>query len=618
MKLVYYTIDEEKLFELIVNKLKNVDEKYIIKDVPSIAEETIKFLTHLGEEIFILLPYNDCEDFILKYFNHLDYFKDGDHNFTVGSLISHTIGRGDSEGKFLNMFREIYKTGKEKTGFLKYLNDDGKLLKYHKFQYFMMGDKLVAIHEDKTEVMMYRDSTLNDEDLGVAIIQNNRFVELNDNYASYVSKTRKQMLGQEQDLSGMPQETIEMIDREMGLIAQQKKVSYKAPIVSYDKEGNIDYYLNAEGSYIIYDNLPAVLIKIKDLTEQEKMKRLIEETDDDKDRLNSTLKEITQHSKLFVSYGNYKHSFVSNNFYDVIEDDNRTYPVTINSIRDFIIGDDLKDYDSLIASLSPTNPEIEFVSSIMTFKLNIKYIRHHIKRIYDSEGNIISYMSAHQDITDEATYSKLLKKHIFEKNEIIKNKDIQIKEAHHTIKNNLNILLSLIRMEEHEHKDLNEIMDDTKSHLKSISVMHEKLYQSDNLKDIELKKYIDSIVNSLFEIYESKIEYISQVDDIQLNSKQAGTLGLIINELINNTVKHAFPENGEGTVQIKISRIDKIIEVEYKDSGIGIPEDIDFDNPSSLGLTVIHNLTNQINGKIEYTYDNGSRFNIVINEMESF
>ena len=66
--------------------------------------------------------------------------------------------------------------------------------------------------------MMYRDSTLNDEDLGVAIIQNNRFVELNDNYASYVSKTRKQMLGQEQDLSGMPQETIEMIDREMGLI----------------------------------------------------------------------------------------------------------------------------------------------------------------------------------------------------------------------------------------------------------------------------------------------------------------------------------------------------------------------------------------------------------------
>ena len=268
---------------------------------------------------------------------------------------------------------------------------------------------------------------------------------------------------------------------------------------------------------------------------------------------------MPKYSKLFVVYCLNPDIFIfSENLYDVIEDDFRTYPFKRDSLRDFIMGQDLKLFDSMIASLSLTNPEVEFVTSIMTLKLNIKYIRHHITRVYDSEGNKKGFVAVHQDITDEATYSNSLKKHIYEKNEIIKNKDVQIKEAHHTIKNNLNILLSLIRMEEHDQRDIHEIMDDTKSHIKSISVMHENLYQSKTLKDIGLKNYIDSIVNSLFEIYSSKIHYISHVDDISLNAKQAGTLGLIINELINNTVKHAFPCGEEGTVKIKISRIDKM------------------------------------------------------------
>ena len=148
--------------------------------------------------------------------------------------------------------------------------------------------------------------------------------------------------------------------------------------------------------------------------------------------------------------------------------------------------------------------------------------------------------------------------------------------------------------------------------------MHEKIYQSENLVDIELKDYIDSIVNALFDIYSSKIQYISKVDDIKLNAKQAKSLGLIINELINNTVKHAFPDGTPGKVEIKIGRIDKKIEVEYRDNGVGMPDGVDFENSSSLGLTVIRNLTKQIDGKIGYTYDNGTCIKIVFTESESF
>ena len=106
-------------------------------------------------------------------------------------------------------------------------------------------------------------------------------------------------------------------------------------------------------------------------------------------------------------------------------------------------------------------------------------------------------------------------------------------------------------MEEHFKKDLYTIIDDTKTHIKAISLMHEKLYQSKTLKNIELKEYIDSIINSLLEIYSSKIRYVSKVDDISLNSKQAGTLGIMINEFVNNTVKYAFPDNNPGTIELK-------------------------------------------------------------------
>ena len=619
MKIAYFTYDDEKLFEIKVDKLESIEDEYVIKNVPQVDDETKEFLSNLGEEIFILLPYNNGEDFYLKYFNHLEYFKDGDNNFKIGSLISHTVGRKDEENNFVKMFQELYKTGEKKTGILKYMNDDGKLLKYLDYRYFMMGDEIVSIHEDKTEVKMYRDNTLNDEELGVAILQGGKFAELNEKYAKYVHKTREQMLGSEYSLKGMSPESQQRVKREIGLLSQQKKVSYKAPLSSYNDDGSIKFFLNAEGSYITYDNRPAVLIKLKDLTQQEIAKNRIETSHDSKTQLKDTFESLAKHSKTVISYGIYPDKFiVSDNFHDIIEDESKSYSFNPAVINDFLIGEDLERYDLMMDSLSPENPEVEFTTSIMTLKLNIRYIRHHIKRVYDSQGNAKCYFSSHQDITDDALYANSLKKQIFEKNEIIKDKDLQIKEAHHNIKNSLNILLSLIRMEEHNHVPIGEIMDDTKTHLKSVSVMHEKIYQSENLVDIELKGYIDSIVESLFDIYSSKIQYLSKVENIKLNAKQAKSLGLIVNELINNTVKYAFPDGNPGKVEIRIGRLDKKIEVEYRDSGVGIPDSVDFDNPTSLGLTVIQNLTKQLDGKIEYTYDHGACINIVFTESELF
>ena len=619
MKFVYYNEKKEKILEITIDKLRKLDKKYIIKDVPPIEEKYKKLLNNVSEEIYVLSPINDGEDFYLEYFNHSSFYEETDFTFEIGGLFSKTYARDDDKKQLSNLIDKIYNEDTEYRGTIKYLNDDGQLVKSIEGHYFKIEDKVILIHEDKSEVRRYREGILNNKNLGVAIYQENHFVEVNQKYADSVFKTREQLLGAAQDFTGMPIETQEMIKREIGNILNRKKLSYKAPIVSYTEDGDIRYYLNAEGSYIVYDNKPAVLFKVKDLTEQEKAKRLIERNDDENIRIKSTLNEIGGYSKTFISYANYPDFFsVTDNFYEVIEDDKRDYEFGKDTLRSFVIGEDLELYDNMIASLSPANPEVEFTCSIMTLKLNIKYIRNYFKRVYDSAGNAIAYISAHQDITEEATYSNSLKKQIYDKNELLKDKDILIKEVHHSIKNNLNIILSLIRMEEHFKNDPNEIIENTKTHIKAISVMHEKTYQSNDLKELDLKDYIDSIVESLLDIYASKIEYISKVNDISLNSSQATSLGLIINELVNNTVKYAFPDNNPGNIQIKLKRIDKNIEVEYRDNGVGIPDSVDFENPNSLGLIVIQNLTKQIDGKIEFSNDNGVCVKIVFKENESF
>ena len=619
MKLLYINQNQEKLFEIKLEKLDYLDDKDIIKDIHEFDEHYLKVIDSMKEEVCFYHPIDNGEDFYLEYFNHIYYFTDDDYNYAIGSRVSQTTGRFDYEHKFLDMLKDIYQTGCERRGIIKILRDDGKLFKYLHFHYYRLGEKLVVVHDDRTEVHMYRDNTLNDNDVGVAIFKGYTIVEVNDRFAKFHSKKRSELIGKPQDLTGVPSELVKRLEREATAIYNQEKISYKTPIEAYDEEGNLKYYVNSEGSYITYDNMPAVLFKFKDLTEQEKAKRLNETNPDKNVRHTTTINEIEGFSKTFISYGIFPDTFhVSNNFYDVIEDDSRNYPFNKETIRDFVIGGDIKYFDDMINSISQSSSEIEFTTSIMTLKLNIKYIRHNYKVIYDEEGKARYFISCHQDITDEVDYSNNLKKQIYEKNEEIKDKEIQVKEAHHTTKNNLNIILSLIRMQENTQPDIKKILEDTKTHIKSISIMHEKLYKSRTLEDIELKEYIDSIVNALFELYSSEIRYISQVDDIILNSQQAGTLGLIINELVNNTVKYAFPDDNPGEVIINIRRVDKIIEVEYKDTGVGIPESVDFDNPKTLGLTVIKNLTRQIDGKISYSYDEGTCIKLVFKEREAF
>lgn len=619
MKFAYFNYDGEKEFEVQVDKLESINEKYIIKDVIPMNVYDTDIFSNLSEEILVLQPYHDGEDFYLQYINHSDYYQSGDNNFRIGSLISQTLCRNDENGDLMNTLKNIYKTGEKKEGILKFLSDEGKLLKYLHYRYFKRGDAVIGITTDRTEVRMYRDSILNNEKLGVAIIQNNKIVELNETYARSIHKTKEELLNSQHEFKGMDPKTVNLLKKELKAITRQEKLSYKSPIIKYDDNGELLFYLNIEATYITYNNLPAVLVKVLDLTKQERYKQFMENNTDSEKRLESTFDDFISNAKVFHSFGIYPDEFhVSENFYKVIEDETRSIIFDRNTFKNLTLNEDLKFFDAKIDSITPNNTEVDFITRIMTLNFNIKYIQNHVEIIFDSHRNPKYLLASHYDVTKEMEYTNELKKEIYTKNEMIKNKEIEIKEAHHNIKNNINILLSLIRMEEHFKHNPTTILNDAKSQLQTISLMHEKLYQSPTVKDINLKEYIDSIVESLLELYLSEIKYISYVDNMSLNAKQATTLGIIINEFVNNTVKYAFPDGNPGTIELKISRTDKDIELEYHDSGVGLPEDVKSDNPKTMGMIVIQNLTKQLNGTIKYHNDNGLTINLEFTEEEEF
>ena len=146
-----------------------------------------------------------------------------------------------------------------------------------------------------------------------------------------------------------------------------------------------------------------------------------------------------------------------------------------------------------------------------------------------------------------------------------------------------------------------------------MALIHERLYQSTDLKRIDFGEYITSLAHELFHAYvadPSLIELKINVDDIFLDINTAVPLGLIVNELITNSLKHAFPEGKTGEINVDFHPIDDHYEFIVKDNGIGFPEDLDYQNTDSLGLQMVNSLTDQIDGEIILERSSGTEFKI--------
>jgi PAS domain S-box-containing protein len=218
------------------------------------------------------------------------------------------------------------------------------------------------------------------------------------------------------------------------------------------------------------------------------------------------------------------------------------------------------------------------------------------------------------DLSERKEFEEKLKKSIEEK-------EMLLKEIHHRVKNNLMIISSLLNLQANYLKDQEsiEIFKESQHRAESMALIHQRLYQSTGLKSIEFQEYITTLARDLYQSYvkdPDRVKLLLDVEEVSIDIDTAIPLGLILNELITNSMKYGFPDDMEGKVFIDLSKKDDTYVLKVGDDGVGIQSDLDFRNTSSLGMQLVNGLVSQIDGEIELNRDNGTEFVIKFKEMK--
>ena len=197
----------------------------------------------------------------------------------------------------------------------------------------------------------------------------------------------------------------------------------------------------------------------------------------------------------------------------------------------------------------------------------------------------------------------------------LKEKEMLLKEIHHRVKNNMQVISSLLYMQAKTLKDekVKDILRESQNRIKSIALVHEKLYQSTDLDRIDYSEYLRKITDHLFESYQVDPNIIKlqlNLENVFMHINKAVPCSLILNEMISNSLKHAFPKGRKGVITIDIRKKADMYILIYSDDGIGIPEGITFERTESLGMQLIYGLVEQISGSIELERKGGTRYTI--------
>jgi len=234
------------------------------------------------------------------------------------------------------------------------------------------------------------------------------------------------------------------------------------------------------------------------------------------------------------------------------------------------------------------------------------------------DGMINSILVIDTDITDRKNAIDRLRSSVNEKK-------ILIKEIHHRVKNNMQIISSLLNLQSQHLKDDEKVaatvLKESQNRVRSMAMIHEKLYQSKDFTHIRFEDYIKRLLSDLFYSYDTssdQVKLVVDVEDVNLNMETAVPCGLIISELFSNSLKYAFPEGrgGEIRVSLKQETDDQRFVLTVGDDGVGLPPDLDFKNTTTLGLELVNNLTKQIDGEIELDRSHGTEFKIRFNELK--
>lgn len=443
--------------------------------------------------------------------------------------------------------------------------------------------------------------------VGIYILQDEKFAYVNPKYEEIFGYSRGEMTGMN---------TWKRIPEEFrGLVTEniRKRLENEIDTIQYTframRKDNSLIDVEVKGAKMIYNGKTAIIGTLQDITERLKAE---EELKRQREYLRTVID--TDPNLVFAKDWDGRFSLVNKAVADI-------YGTTVEELA-----------GKTDADFNPNTEEVEHFlrddREVMKTG-NTKFI--HEEKVSDSRtGETRWYQTIKVPLTaDDGSKQVLgvaaditarkLAEEITKKS--LKEKELLLKEIHHRVKNNLQIIVSLLKLQSKfvfDSRDL-DIFNKSRSRVETMALIHEKLYKSTNISEIDIGNYLKDLVSHLLSAYKvnyEEIEFIINSDKINLGIDTSIPCGLIVNELVNNILKHAFPAGFKGRIEINLKKLNEDIVLEVKDNGVGIPTSFDIDKSDSLGMQLVDTLIKQIEGTLDVDTTDGTTFTIRFKETK--
>jgi PAS domain S-box-containing protein len=321
----------------------------------------------------------------------------------------------------------------------------------------------------------------------------------------------------------------------------------------------------------------------------------------DKDLLNEHISKILPAS---INLNNIKNDDTIKKGHYLISSSGNKIPVLIN-VSPFVRGDNKKTEIVLIA---------RDITALLNYQLQVEKKNKLLSKAKKKAAELdklktIILANLSQEILEHKKSEELIKAQL-------KEKEVLLKEIHHRVKNNMQVIISLLNLQSASINDVQilELYKESQNRIKSMALIHEKLYQSKDFSHIDFSEYLSSLASYFSQIYQFEnlsVDIVTKTHKIPFEFDTAITLGLIVNELVSNAMKYAFKLQPKGKITIVLKKsAGKKITLEISDNGCGMPKRVNYKKTKSLGLQLVCTLTEQIGGMLSLDNTKGAHFKI--------
>lgn len=376
-------------------------------------------------------------------------------------------------------------------------------------------------------------------------------------------------------------------------------------ILDIEVNGNIiDFYGKPALQTVLYD------ISYRKALQREQLRAQIAEETNKK--FQKEISERISAQKKLIEIQKFTRSIISSSLDMICATDKHGNIIEFNEAAQRIFGYSIKDlndkhpsvlyadYDEYLSVEKILNEKGHFSGEISNINKGGKKFTAYLSAsiLRNEEGDVIGSMGVSRDITEQKIDQKKIK-------DSLKEKEVLLQEVHHRVKNNLQVISSILNLQSSFVKEDStlSILRESQNRIKAMAFIHESLYQTKDFSKINFSEYILNLSKNLvhsYGIFSDLIDLNIEKDEVYLNLDLAIPAGLIINELVSNSLKYAFPEKSRGCIYISIKEREGNVILIVKDNGVGLPPGIDIKNTETLGLQLVTALTEQINGKLTF------------------